>query len=761
MKIKKGNIITGVIGLLLGRVWFYGINPFCIAFAMGAYLQNICNGILFATMLIGIGMCTDAINVIKYGVMLFVSLSAAGGLNEIQNPINKNVVAVVTSTVCFVVNILFLSFFGPRDNIFLESLLQAVIIGTGMLVFEKGILAVKKQRSILDMRNEELLGIGILFCVILSGIPNQIFGINILGSCCYYIVLIVAYKFGLREGAIVGCLSGIVLSYKLENVQLIGVLCLVGVFVGLLRDFGKIGSSVGMVVSTILMMVVCKEYIFQIDIFKGMLSGIIAFLLTPARFIERINIYNEQMEEDAIRLELRRVTENRLKEFASGFKTLQKNFGKKVEKNTNLSEQDTNILFENISNTLCVNCMNRQKCWQEDIFETYRAGYSILSALEVAGGICEQDIPENFGKKCSHLSEFLVEANRGYEHAKQELIWKNKIVDGRMAVANQLGEIGKIIENFSKQIYIPIQVKHDKEGKIISKLKDHNVEVKNVAIANNSDGKKEIFINARTIKGRLMTSKEASTIISNVLGKKIKIKQYTKSVISRNWDIYSFEEDCNYKILHGNARVTKNGTSISGDNFSFTELSNGKIVMMLSDGMGSGINAYEESELVIDTLEQLLNSGFLLESAIWLVNSMMLQRTEGKSFTTLDISFIDLFTGVVECLKIGASTTFIKRDKWIETIQSTTLPVGVNGDGETDVVSKKLYDKDTIIMVSDGVIDAIDRYCKETTIKEIIDKIDTNSPQEMADEIIEKVTEIAGGNINDDMTVLTLGIWKK
>ena len=66
---------------------------------------------------------------------------------------------------------------------------------------------------------------------------------------------------------------------------------------------------------------------------------------------------------------------------------------------------------------------------------------------------------------------------------------------------------------------------------------------------------------------------------------------------------------------------------------------------------------------VIDLLEQFLGSGFDKETAIRLIHSSMLLQTEGQSSATVDLCMADLYTGDCEFLKIGASTTFLKRGR--------------------------------------------------------------------------------------------------
>ncbi len=62
--------------------------------------------------------------------------------------------------------------------------------------------------------------------------------------------------------------------------------------------------------------------------------------------------------------------------------------------------------------------------------------------------------------------------------------------------------------------------------------------------------------------------------------------------------------------LRGLARVDKSGESVSGDNYSFLELSGtGELLMVLTDGMGSGEMADRDSSNLIEALEYLMEAG--------------------------------------------------------------------------------------------------------------------------------------------------------
>ena len=68
----------------------------------------------------------------------------------------------------------------------------------------------------------------------------------------------------------------------------------------------------------------------------------------------------------------------------------------------------------------------------------------------------------------------------------------------------------------------------------------------------------------------------------------------------------------------------------------------------------------------------------------------------------------------------------------METIASTSLPAGVFHKLDPDAVSRKLYDGDMLIMVTDGVMDALPAAHQEAVMKDIIMEHDTGNPGELA-----------------------------
>jgi stage II sporulation protein E len=191
------------------------------------------------------------------------------------------------------------------------------------------------------------------------------------------------------------------------------------------------------------------------------------------------------------------------------------------------------------------------------------------------------------------------------------------------------------------------------------------------------------------------------------------------------------------------------------------EPESGKMVMCLSDGMGSGSLACKESEMVIELVEKFLEAGFDVETAVRMMNSAMVMKGQEDLFSTVDISELDLYDGTCHFYKIGAAATFIRRNGIVECLISTSLPVGVSYKLDMEKSEKDLYNGDFLVMVSDGVLEYLHVPNPEETMQEIIESIETNNATILAKRILERVLLFTGGKAADDMTVLATAIWEK
>ncbi len=346
------------------------------------------------------------------------------------------------------------------------------------------------------------------------------------------------------------------------------------------------------------------------------------------------------------------------------------------------------------------------------------------------------------------------------DYEKVHAAWNARMDEQRVAVATQLTEISEIMEGAIRRAY---DTKEDTslERQLKRLLYKRGILLKKVYVYDNEEQRKEVYLTIRTRKKCCISNKDAAECLSEALGSPMMPSHEARAFVRNEYTSTCFVEKTNFEVVYGVERCVGDYQQISGDSFSFMQKEEGQFLASLSDGMGTGLNAYQESEKVVDLLEQFLEAGFSKETAVKMINSALVLRDQGKTFSTIDISSIDLYSGVCEFLKIGAATSFIKRGNWVEAITSTSLPAGVFQQTDYEKTCRKLYDGDMVIMVTDGVLDVLPVEHQEKMMKDIILEHQTNNPKELADYILSRVRQYKSGRFLDDMTVLVMGIWKR
>ena len=344
------------------------------------------------------------------------------------------------------------------------------------------------------------------------------------------------------------------------------------------------------------------------------------------------------------------------------------------------------------------------------------------------------------------------------DYQKVHAVWNARVEEQRVAVASQLTEVSGILEGAVRRAY---ETKENPplEKQLKKQLYQKGILLKKVYVYENQQNRREVYLTIRTRKRKCISNKEAAEILSKILGVAMMPSCEARTFVRNEYTSTCFVERTNFKVIYGVERCVGDYQQISGDSFSFLQKEDGVFLASLSDGMGTGLNAYQESEKVVDLLEQFLEAGFTKESAVKMINSALILRSDGKTFSTIDISSIDLYSGVCEFLKIGAAASFIRRGNFVESITSTSLPAGIFQKTDMEKTCRKLYDGDMIVMVTDGVLDVLPPEHQEKMMKDIILEHPTNNPKELANYILNRVRQYKNGRFCDDMTVLVTGIW--
>ena len=309
-----------------------------------------------------------------------------------------------------------------------------------------------------------------------------------------------------------------------------------------------------------------------------------------------------------------------------------------------------------------------------------------------------------------------------------------------------------------------MQMQADKPSKSVfrdmsSRALISGIVIREVNVLKNKTGKNEIVVLAKTLGKGCVSERKIRKIVSDVLGCGYYSDHNNRLVVNDESQQYVYHQENRFRFLYGVARECKDKGGFNGDNFMVSNLACGKVVAAIADGCGSGKRAFIESRMVIELMENCIDAGFEERTAIDFINSAYINGGGRGNPVTMDMSVVDCQSGIMHCIKLGAVSTFIKRDGWVEIIKSSTLPMGVLEQVDYDCTDKKLYDGDYVIMISDGVLDNLPCVNKEEKLVEIINAVKMKKPKAIAVEILKASMGYNNEKAFDDCTVLVFGVF--
>lgn len=445
---------------------------------------------------------------------------------------------------------------------------------------------------------------------------------------------------------------------------------------------------------------------------------------------------------------------------AQSLKSLSNTFAGLMDYRVAFTKEENEIMFRKVTEKVCEGCENKETCLGSGQLKTYRMMYDILGAAEEYGAELNVELKRRLQKQCIMAPRFLRETLENYETAKQKLIWSNKLVQNREGYARQLDDFAKTIQHTTRELDAGIFEDEHLEKKLKVHLKKAGVRLLSSVFYVTAQGRYEIHLTLKASKGHVVSVKELAAEVGTLAGRVMMPQQGERPIIGDEYCTVACVEGARYHTLQGVAKIGKGCSAISGDTFLMANLPGGKKGAALSDGMGSGEGAFRDSAMIVELLEELLNAGFPVKTAVEMMNTALVIGREDVKFSTIDVSLFDLYSGTCEFVKAGAAATYIKRGRRVERLHSVALPIGVIQDIEIETVTKQLMSGDFVIMVTDGVADALPADEQEEFMSRMIAETDIQNPGELAHYILERVLESSGETPLDDMTVLVVGIWK-
>ena len=618
---------------------------------------------------------------------------------------------------------------------------------------------------------EEVIGASLILSIALSAFGDlNIYGFGIRNTLSILIVMILGWK----NGILVGTTAGVTIGVTLGTISgtepiMIAAYAISGMIAGILSRFGRIGVIVGFILGNVVLAYVSNGYTVELIHFKEILVASIGLLLVPKNF--RIDIEEFMGNSKLFPVVPERALDNskemarNLNHVSSAIEEIATSYTRGEERKNNkqifitellnnLEPYKDNMLYDDISdingkildeifNTL----LDKQEIDRKDLLKIFADCNSYIVGFD------DKEISQKLEE---NITQIIRAINISYKVSKSDFIWQKKIEKNNKHVSKQLNEVSKAIKNMAQGLEKDIKVEKEYENEkrnIVDLLLNEGIEIEDIVIR-----KKGRFIIEIYLKEAFETAKleKQEKILTEILKEKIVLN--TEASVGKK---LTFMSDDKYKMTLGEAKATKLKSDSSGDSILNIRLKDGKYLLAISDGMGSGKKAKEASEKVLRLLENLLLSGFDKEISIDLINTALMNQNE-ELFATLDIAVVDLYLGTIEMIKSGACPTYIKNRKKVQIVKSNSLPTGIVDEAKMQIFDRDLNSGDILVMCSDGILDSnIEYKNKELWLKYMLEDMDTVNTQKIADLILNEAIDNQFGSAKDDMSIIVCKFVKK
>lgn len=647
------------------------------------------------------------------------------------------------------------------------TLVEAGLAFVLTLLFIHALPVLSRTRKASHLKHEEWVGVAILLACLLTGMTGwTVYGVTIAGVLAGYFVMMTAYVGGPALGTSVGVVAGMILSLSnLGAASDIGLLAFGGLLAGLVREGGKTATVFGMLLGTSVMTLYGGDAARTMDTTWTMVAASILLLATSrsvldslSRFVPGTIDYAQNQREYAQKV--RDLTAERVEKFSEVFRQLSRSFRQMTQAGeTARQSRDFDHFVNAVHDGACSSCHRRGACWDGQFMQTYKLMTDMMTAVEETPEMKASEMPKGWSRVCVKTPLVLDLLKRQFEIYRNDMHWRQQLQDSRFLVADQLSGVSEVMDDLVKEIRREAKQMDKQEGQIREALEHLGLAIQGIDIISLEEGRIEIEMVHAFRTGYDECRKMIAPILSEILGENVSVRSERSGEPAEHLSTVVFASAKAYEVETGVAGAAKDGDMLSGDSFSMMELGNGKFAVALSDGMGNGVRARMESSAALSMLEQLLQSGIDERLAVKSVNSVLLLRSPDEMFATVDLALIDLYTAHATMLKIGSTPSFIKRGREIIPIAANNLPIGILQDIEIDLLRVQLQPDDTLIMMTDGILDSPGHAInKELWMKRVLQELDADDPQDIADALLDTALRQYPGGVQDDMTVVVTRI---
>jgi len=364
---------------------------------------------------------------------------------------------------------------------------------------------------------------------------------------------------------------------------------------------------------------------------------------------------------------------------------------------TPVSPADLRCDLDHALEPLCRRCARSTACRVGQSFDTEKIFSSLCRTL-ANRPLTAADLPEHFKERCPSWSALLNTANTQGAAHRTAVLQNYEDDRSKTVLAAQYASLSQLLDEMGQQVGQPLRFDDALTRRIEDYFASKSCRVQSLTVyRDHHDG---LYIRAVLRTRTAPSDRRTVADLSTLCGTNLSL--LSCDPIGEDWHLLLGRRD-KFRLEIATAQSNKVGESVCGD--AYTQLSSRPYhqTVVLSDGMGSGVDAHRHATLTCEIFESILQSGFDVPKALRLLNSTLLLAGDTQTFSTMDVVDVNRLTGRVDLYKLGAADTVILRSGRFYRLPCSSLPAGILSNAKPEHRFFTLKDGDILLLHSDGV----------------------------------------------------------
>ncbi|MBQ8550470.1 MAG: SpoIIE family protein phosphatase [Clostridia bacterium] len=735
------HIAVALLGLVASRATVIGtFAPFGISFVAGMPAPYIFTSAIGAAL--GYFLPTVG-GAFRYFAALFAACTIKALLSGLKNIKNLSLCSAATAFAASISTSL-ASVAGGGMSV-TAAAIEAVLSAAGGYFFHKSAKAVSDRQR--GLSSQQLASVIISINICLLGLYTAYVGPFSLGHIVAAAAVLAVSKYAhAAGGAIAGSVASLFLLLSGGPSSAAVCLSAGGMLAGIFAPLGSLAAASVFTVWSAISAFLSGEDAFSYLLLAESAFGAAIFLALPkAVCVEAGKLFSPPTASPSLE-SLKRALTLRLFFASEALSDVSETVSEVSRELKLINSPDFDWVVANVKTDGCNGCSLHSYCWERKQ-DDMRDAILEMSRLVKAGESHPADKAcDEFRERCIRPRRVENAVLRYYEEYASRLAAEARIEEVRGVVSDQFEGISDMLYDLGVEFERYESFDGTLANKLSAALRENDLHAADIAAKTDKYGRVSIEMRLSVPPASPVNRMELLQIVNSVCE-----RDFEPPVMNRikNYAYLSFTEKAAYEVSVGVSQLCQGDGTVCGDAYTYFPDGRGRMMLLLSDGMGTGGRAAVDGAMASGLMERLLKAGFGYDCALKIVNSSMLFKSSDESLATLDISCIDLYTGTAELLKAGAAPTVIRRSGRTGKAQSTSLPAGILRDIGFDRANVSLKAGDILLMMSDGATaTGTDWICAE------LESYKNGSAQQLAEKIAAGARRRRNDGHDDDITVI-------